>query len=329
MRAIHAVAFAVALLSQPANAGVPEAIDAFILPGFARFSAAATDLARAAEADCIPTALKPPFNAAFDAWMTVGALHLGPSENAAHAVAFWPDTRGFTPRALQGLIEAENTVIDSAESFAEVSIAGRGLFALEMMLYDEGFDAYGPDSYACRLVQRLATDLAAQATALDTAWRDDFAATLLTAGAADNPTFLSEGEALRALYTQVVSGLEFTADSRIGRPMGTFDQPRPERAEAWRSGRSLVNVLAEAEAAVALARRLIDAELPLTDAALDSAKDAASKIDDPGFQDVGDASARFKLEVLDQKIEGIIDAVEQEVGLVLGLQPGFNSQDGD
>lgn len=327
MRPILAALFALHAL--PAMSGVREALDDVILPGFGAFAAAAETLAEAAAEDCTAANLAAPYNAAFDAWMQVGDLRIGPSENRAHAIAFWPDPRGFTPRTLQGLIAAENPVIDTAEAFSDVSVAGRGLFALEMLLLDPAFASYGTESYSCRLAQRLAADLAAEAAALDTAWAGDFADTLRTAGAPENAAYLTEGEALRALYTQVLAGLEFTADSRIARPLGSFDAPRPDRAEAWRSSRSLRNVVLEADVAVALAHALVDHDLPLTDAALADVHDAADKIEDPGFQDVADPAARFKLEVLGQKTDALTDAIEQEVGLVLGLKPGFNSQDGD
>ena len=45
-----------------------------------------------------------------------------------------------------------------------------------------------------------------------------------------------------AVSAQAFDGLEFTADSRLGRPLGEPDRPRPTRAAFWRSPatRSLV-----------------------------------------------------------------------------------------
>lgn len=327
MRLALAAAFTLAAL--PATAGIDRALDEHILPGLAAFSESTAALATAAEADCAAAALAAPFNAAFDAWSGIGDIRLGPTETAAHAIAFWPDARGFTGRTLHGLIAAENPVIDDPAAFAEVSVAGRGLFALEMMLYDEAFSAYAAGSYSCRLTQRLAADLAAQAAALEAAWVDGFATTLTTAGEPDNATYLGKDDAMRAVYTQVLAALEFTADSRLGAPMGSFDKPQPGQAEAWRSGRALRNVVLATDAAVAFARALADWDLPATATALGEVHEAAAKIDDPGFQDVADSSARFKVEVLQQKVEEVLAAIEQEVGLRLDVAPGFNAQDGD
>lgn len=111
--------------------------------------------------------------------------------------------------------------------------------------------------------------------------------------------------------------------------MGTFEQPRPARAEARRSGRSHRNVVLAAEAAHGLATALADWPLPMTDAALAQVRLAASRIADPAFQDVTDPQARLRVEVLQQAIRSLRAAVETEIGVRLGITPGFNSQDGD
>lgn len=317
------------IAASPAFAGVNETVDEVLLPGFAGFTAASAALAEAAHADCTPPALAMPYHAVWNAWLTVGVFLLGPTEAAAPHVAFWPDARGFTPKTLQALIATENPVIDRPEAFAEVSVAGKGLFALEQLLFGERFAGYAPGSYTCRLVVAVTDDLAAEARALETAWRGGFAATVTNPGAPGNATFLDETEAMRALYTQVLAALEFTADTRIGRPLGNFDRPRPERAEARAAARPLANVLGATEAAVALADALADWELPKTTAALVAVQKAARQIDDPTFADAGDLMARFKIEVLQQKVQGVREAIEEEIGLALGLTPGFNSADGD
>ena len=134
---------------------------------------------------------------------------------------------------------------------------------------------------------------------------------------------------MRALYTQVLSGLEFTADQRLGRPLGTFERPRPRRAEAWRSERSLRNVLLAADAAQSLAHALAETDLPLTDAAMVGVREAAAKVTDPGFQDIDDPQARLQVEVLAQEVRSLRTAIANEVGAPLGIAPGFNSSDGD
>jgi uncharacterized protein len=316
-------------LAAPALADVETALDAHILPGFARFSEAAAALAETAAADCRPEAMAPAYHATFDAWMAVGDLRIGPSETGALSVAFWPDGRASTPRALAQLIAEEDPVGRNPQAYAEVSIAARGVFALDMLLFDPDFAAYDPGSYSCALAATISADIALQADTLLSAWSGPFAERLRTAGAADNATYLAPEEALRAIYTQILTSLDFTAGTRLGQPMGSFDQPRPLRAEARRSKRSLRNVLLATEAAQGLAHALADWPLPQTDAALAQVQSVAAGISDPGFQDVSDPQARLRLEVLQQAIHSLRAAIETEIGARLGIAPGFNAQDGD
>lgn len=326
----HLAACLVALtLATPTWADVDQALQRHILPGFEGFADAAQALQKTAAQDCRADAVAPAYQTTFDAWMTIADLRLGPSETGALSIAFWPDKRGFTQRSLSQFIADQDPAAFDPALYSQVSIAARGLFALEMLIFDPDFADYGPDSYSCALVRAVSVDLADQAVALDRAWQQDFAATLRSAGAPGNTTYLDQSEALRALYTQLLSGLEFTADQRLGRPMGTFQQPRPSRAEAWRSGRSLRNVLLSVDAAQALAHRLTDADLPETDAAAARIHALAERIDDPGFQNLTQPQARLHAEQLQQAVRAMQEAIEAEIGTPLGIAAGFNSQDGD
>ncbi len=124
-----------------------------------------------------------------------------------------------------------------------------------------------------------------------------------------------------------MTGLEFTKDQRLGRPMGTFERPRPTRAEAWRSGRSQRNVVLSLEALRVLATEL--AEAPETDTAFARAIATAEALDDPVFAGVADPGKRFRLEALQQEIAQVQTVAATEIGAALGVSQGFNSQDGD
>ncbi|MBV7410954.1 imelysin family protein [Maritimibacter sp. DP1N21-5] len=316
------------LIATSAQAGVDEALDEVIHPGLDNFAATAQEFAGAAQESCLPANLTIPYDGLMQSWMRVGDLRIGPSEHGALSIAFWPDTRGFTDKTLSRLIADEDPVVNDPAAMTDLSIAARGLFALDMLLFDPEFSDYDTGSYTCRLVTALAEDLSAQAVALADDWTS-FEDTLRSAGASGNVTYLSEDEATRAIYTQILTSLEFTADTRLGRPLGEVTRPRPARAEAWRSNRSLPNVVTSVQAAVALAEALSDDPLPQTQAALEGFLDAASKVTDPGFQDIDDPSARLLLEITEQRVDALRQAIEVEVGAPMGLTPGFNSSDGD
>lgn len=316
-------------LAGPVSAGVQEVVTDHAMPGFQAFSRATAALADTAAANCAPEALHDPFNAAFDAWLGVAHLQLGPTEQVTHSIAFWPDKRGFVPRTLSGLIEDRDAVAEDVGAYGEVSAAARGFFALELMLYDARYAGYEAGSYSCTLVQTITADLTRMATGLETAWAREFADTLLNAGGDGNAVYLSQEEAVRAIYTQLMSGLEFDAETRLARPLGTFERPRPTWAEAWRSGRPLRNVLISLDALHDLAAKLAGGPIPETDAAFAAAEEVAGNIADPTFQTIDDPQERLHVEILQQRIQAIRAAVATEIGAPLGVAAGFNSSDGD
>lgn len=332
--ALPASAFAQGAPGVDAPGIVAAALDRHILPGYARLTDETEDLAQAAEAGCAADdpGLRTAFHDAFDAWMGVSHLTFGPAEeeNRLFTLAFWPDTRGMTPRGLMGLIEASDPVVENPEEFATVSVAARGLYAMEFLLYDETVSAAGEPAYRCALVQAVARDIHGTATDLRRVWEERFADLMRTAG--QNDRFQSPDEALRTLFGALDQGLEFTADLRLGRPLGTFDRPRPLVAEARRSGRSLRNVIlsigALEDLALVLARDLPETQAALQ-AAFATARERAETLDDPVLAGVGDPQGRIRVEVLQQRVAEIRDLARAELGPALGVAAGFNSLDGD
>lgn len=329
MKHLSALILSLGLAAAPAQSGVDNALEQHILPGLEQFAEASEKLANAAGNDCRADTLRTPFHDTFDAWMPVADLRIGPSETGALSVGFWPDPRGFTRRAISGLITDKDPVAQDPEAYSDVSIAARGLFALDMLLYDPGFSDYTAQSYTCDLVTTIAADLGTQAEALHSAWRTEFAPILRNAGAEGNTTYLTDAEAKRAVFTQILSSLEFTSGKRLGLPMGDFGRPRPALAEARRSGRSLRNVLLAVTGAYDLAVTLADRDLPRTDAAYAQVRTAADHVKDPALGDVETPQGRLRVEVLQQAVQTLHDTIASEVGEPLGIAPGFNAQDGD
>ena len=325
----HIVALIAILATAPAAADVARVIDTHILPGYARFTAATATLRETALDNCKPEAVKPAWNDAFDAWLGISHIRFGPIEDDGRsiAVAYWPDERGAGPRALTALLAETDPIIDTPEGTAQISVAARGLFGLEYLLYDPQFSNATP--YHCALVRALTADLAELAATVNTAWTDNYAETLRRAGDADNSTYLSEREATQAVFTSLLAGLEFDADQRLGRPMGTFDRPRPTRAESWRSDRSRRNLGLSLAALHDLSMALADKETPVTDAAFARAITRTRALNDPAFADVTDPSGRLKVEVVQQDVRAARNAVLTEIGQQLGVSAGFNSADGD
>lgn len=305
---------------------VDAALEKHILPRADGLATQALALSAAATADCSPDSprLRAAFGTAFDAWVGVSHLRLGPAEKAdrAFALAFWPDPRGATPKALARLAASEDPSVDDPEAFAAQSVAVRGFYALERMLYGE---APGTPAYACRLTKAIAGDIARTAAEIRDGWAEH--AALMSAPGGDNPVYLDAGEVRRALYTALDTGLAFTAEARLGRPLGTIDRPRPKRAEAWRSGRSLRHVVLALTALRDLARALGGEEA--VDAAFARTLARAEDLDDPVFAGVSDPLGRVRVEALQQSVTAIRRSLAEDLAPKLGVTAGFNSLDGD
>ena len=309
-------------------------VENHILPGFDQLAKQSQTLAAVAVDHCGPDApeLRAAYSDAFDAWVAVSHLRFGPTEvgDRAFALAFWPDTRGFTPQTLSGLITAQDPIGQSAETYAESSIAGRGFYALEFLIYDDAIAHLGSDAYRCGLVQAITGDIANVATAIDADWHDRYAQVLLNPSEAGK--YRSTEEAAQELFKALSTGLEFTGDTRLGRPLGTFDRPRPTRAEVWRSGRSARHVTVSLDALRDIALRLAGDDERLVarlNDVFDRSEDRLAHLNDPDFAAVTDVNGRFKLEVLQQSISDIRTLVRDEVGPKLGVVAGFNALDGD
>ncbi|MGV8989320.1 MAG: imelysin family protein [Cypionkella sp.] len=311
--------------ASPAWADFPETVQQHILPGYAAFAVASDDLAKAAMESCDPARLRPAFNTAFDAWIGVQHLRFGPVEQngLGLSVEYWPDPKGSGTRAQRGLLTGDAEAL-TPENFADQSVAARGLSGLERLLYPASPLPADP----CPLIRATAGDLARVANLINTAWVSDYAETVLTAGEPANTTYLTRPEVRQALFTQIIAALEFLQDQRLGRPLGTFDKPHPERAESVASGRSLTNVRLSLRSLRAMVETLTP-DVPQTFAAFDRAIALADKLDDPTFAGVTTPQGRLRVEILQQSVVALRNTALGELGPELDVGIGFNAADGD
>lgn len=331
---VLAAAVVCAPLAAAANPSISDIIDAHILPRFETLSSTSHALSQAAAQTCDPTSddLRTAYGLAFDAWVSASHLRFGPTEvdDRAFALAFWPDSRDATPRALAALIADEDSIGLDPKAYNEVSIAARGFYALELLLYDKDLMKAGESAYHCTLIQTVTADIATTSSAIYDDWKADYVNVLLSPD--PDATYRSDKEVLQELLRALSAGLQFTQDSRLGRPLGTFDRPRPTRAEARRSGRSAQHVVLSLMSLQDLASHLAMSDTDLSETLGRQFKDTLSKLealDDPIFAGVADPQTRLKIEVVSQSFGTIRTTVQTELGPSLGVAAGFNSLDGD
>jgi len=317
--------------AQTAPSVLEIAVTTHIIPRYEQAAMAADALEQVALQDCAVDSepLRAAYHAGFDGWIGVTHLRFGPSEvnNRAFAMAFWPDKKGFTAKALDRLISTEQPL----DTYNQTSIAGRGYFALDMLLFDPRFADANP-AYTCQLVQAITADISDVADAVLHDWKTEYGQYLITAGSDTNPVYLSKMEGIQELFKAVLTGLEFTAGQRLGRPMGSFERPRPKRAEARRSGRSQRNIVVALQATQELANILTAQAGGVgrqADAGLALSLRLAQNLDDPVLAGVATVNGRFRAEALQSSIIASMGFMVEELGPALGVNPGFNALDGD
>lgn len=322
-----ALTLALIALAAPARADVAQAVDEVIGPAYHRLADRAAALSAAAIADCSPQALQAPYQAVWDDWAYIGFLRLGPVETDGRslAMAFWPDPKASGPRAQQALIDADSPAIGDPAAFARLSVALRGLAGLERLLYPS--DITGDETTLCALRRATAADLVRMTTGFADEW-PAYARLLNDPGTGGNTTYLTAAESRQALFTQIVTGLDYIADTRLGRPLGSFEKPRPERAEARASDRPLANIIRALEGTRDLALAL-HPDAPNSRAAFDHALSVAGALNDPALSGVAEPQSRLKVEILQQAVRNAKSVVQSEIGGALGLSVGFNAADGD
>ncbi len=326
-----------ALLAATSANGSPVAdiVEGHVQQGFTRLAVASGDLRAVAREECDPESerLRRAYHSAFDAWIAVSHLRFGPSEteNRAFALAFWPDSRGRTPRALGRMIDGEDRAGRSPEKFREVSVAARGFFALEFLLFDSATRAKGTSAYRCALLRTQTVDVERIAEEILGDWQS-IHAVLVGQPSGDGAPDWGEEELLRKLFTSLSTGLQFTSEARLGRPLGSPERPRPKRAEARRSLRSKRNVeislrsLRELAVALAGGHEKVEAQLERD---FDRALRLSEELDDPDFSGVSAPQGRLRVEILQRAVEEIRMTVAADLGAILGVAAGFNALDGD
>lgn len=306
---------------------VDRALDRHILPAYARLAEAAATLKTPA-ANCDAAALRTAYHATFDAWMGAQHIAFGPVEQGDRrfAIAFWPDTKGFTRKALDRLIKAKDPIVSDPEGFARLSVAARGLFALERLLFEPpGIE--GPDNaYRCALAGAITHALAETTAAVLDGWADSGGAVALRA---DDPK-----HAASELFRSVDGGLEALSALRIGRPLGTPERVWPRRAEAWRSGRSARNIQLGLAAAQGLYEDVFAPLVaPETHADLlskfERTRTVAGRIPEDFSVIETDLQARLRLEAAQMRIRDLQQALRAALSEALDVPVGFNALDGD
>lgn len=350
-RGILATAALAVLVAHPVHAAEPDyramalrAVDAVAVPAYARFGERAAALAKDAEAFCArppgddPAPLRARFHESMDAWQSVQVVGYGPVEefNRGQRIHFWPDKKNSGDRQMRQLIKEGKAESLEGGRIAFASVAIQGLPALETLLFaEQGLS--GPDgAFRCRLVTAIGINLAHMGEAIVKAWDgpEGYRAKIDQAGGPASP-YVDHRQAASQAFNAIHAHLEAVSEVKLAYPLGaSADMARKQKAESWRSERSLRNIRLNLAAVRAMAQAALVPELtPDTAAQLMAAIDAAeaSAAQVPGTLEAAiETEAGWKaLGELKVKVKAIARVLEAKAGAELGLQVGFNALDGD
>ncbi|WP_029031832.1 imelysin family protein [Salinarimonas rosea] len=336
------LAAAAPLAAQPLDprAAALRAGETVLAPAYDALAEATAAQASAWEAACAaqgPSVDRAPLDAAFheaaDAYARIEPVRTGPvaEDFRFERLAFWPERRNASGRALAQLEALDDEALLAPERFGETSVAGQGFTALERLLFDADTRAALAEGgerapRLCRIGEAIAGALATTAGEIARAWRDE----TLPALASD------AGEAQRAaarLATDMLSGLEAIETLKLGLPIGAdLADARATRAEMWRSGRSARQIALNLEGTEALVRALVDGDetrAPDTLRALAQAERLARSAPADLGEAAADPARRGRVLLLAAAVASARSNAATELPPALDVVTGFNALDGD
>lgn len=319
-----------------------------VLPRHAAFTAAARDFATATAAvETNPSAAAA--DAARAAWVRValafqGIRHLrfGPMDafDRGFRIDFFPDTRNTITRDIAELLRGADPASITPEAFARGRVGGQGLPAAERLLFGNEAPRLLAADQAFRrsLLAAIGRNLLEMAGGLEAAWTTQQPSEAVLLEGVPGGIYQTAQDGLLVLFKSLHGGIEFVAEREVARPLGpSLREAFPRRAEAWRSGQSLVLV----EAAIAALAELwrsgfasltSAAEASLADAidaAFATAASAATRVTPSLEAAVTDADGRKAVEALVQALNDTRHLLADRVAPAIGVPVGFNSTDGD
>ncbi|MGH8418710.1 MAG: imelysin family protein [Pseudomonas sp.] len=318
-----------------------------ILPTYSRWVDADRQLAVSALAFCegktdLNTA-RADFLHAQKAWAELQPLLIGPlaEGNRSWQIQFWPDKKNLVGRQVEQLVSAQPQI--SADALAKSSVVVQGLSAYEYILFDANIDMASTEQKTryCPLLTAIGDRQKALAEEILNGWNstDGMLAQL---SKFPNQRYADSHEAIAELLRVQVTALD-TLKKKLGTPLGRQSKglPQPFQAEAWRSNASLSSLQASLASAEAVwsgvdnkgLRGLLSAEQkPLADkidAAYAESRKQLTALQPPLVELLATEQGRQQLNAFYDSLNVVHRLHEGELARALGIQLGFNANDGD
>lgn len=345
---------ATAARAEPDYAALNQALtDAVVLPAYQALADTTEALAQAATAACkIPAAerfagLSRAFVAAMEAWQRAQPLAYGPVtwENRTARIHLWPQRDGQAQAAIERALADASPVLITPAGLRDAPPVLQGFGSLEILIFGmQPMDKVKPieSDYGCALAKAASRSLASLAVEVLEDWHRSggFREAVATAKGG-NDSYFDAAEASGDLLRAIVGALDIVIALKLEPPLGrSINKARPQRAESWRSRRSLANIRANLETAKDLfaspggfAEQLeaVGAR-PLADGmaqALEESPAMLGQLQRPLSEAVTNPEHRAQLEVLLDHLRSLRVLARNQLARELDLILGFNATDGD
>jgi predicted lipoprotein len=270
--------------------------------------------------------------------MLIGPLAEG---NRAWQIQFWPDKKNLVGRQVEQLVTAQPQI--SPDALAKSSVVVQGLSAYEYILFDAAIDMANAEQKAryCPLLTAIGERQKALAEEILSSWNNTDGM-LAQLSKFPNKRYADSHEAIAELLRVQVTALD-SLKKKLGTPLGrqTKGAPQPFQADAWRSQSSLSSLEASLASAETVwsgvdnkgLRGLLPAEQkPLAekiDAAYAASRKLLAALKPPLADLLASDEGRQQLNAFYDSLNVVHRLHEGELAKALGIQLGFNANDGD
>ncbi|TBU72611.1 imelysin family protein [Phytopseudomonas daroniae] len=318
-----------------------------LLPAHSTWREANAGLATSSKAFCAGdqdlSAARQAFLTTQSAWAGLQPLVVGPlaEGNRAWQVQFWPDKKNLVARQVQALVKSKPQL--SPADLEKSSVVVQGLTAYEYLIYDPEIDLQDSEQKAryCPLLVAIGEHQQALANTVLEQWQAKDGA-LSQFKTFPNERYAEAGEAISDILRTQITAID-SLKKKLGAPMGRQSKglPQPYQAEAWRSQASLANIGASLAGAERIWRGAnkdgIQALLGSDQNALKQRIDAAyadtrqklTGLQRPLGELLGDEAGSKALNEFYDSLNVLHRLHDGELARALGIQLGFNANDGD
>ena len=286
------------------------------------------------EGDAERTSVAQAFMASQQGWSYLQPLMVGPlSEgNRSWQVQFYPDKRNMVAQQAEALLDSHDPLTQQALDGASVVV--QGLTAFEYVLFDDSVELQADKARYCPMLMGIAHHQQGLSGEVMALW-EEAGGMLAQLTDFPNDRYASAEDALGGVLRVQITGVD-VLKKKLGTPMGRLNQgvAQPYQAEAWRSRQSVASLqasLAGAQAVWERVRSLVsDGELAgKIDQAYAETRDKLEALPAPLFELVQDPANQPLLQDLYRSLDTLETLQQAELASDLGIQIGFNANDGD